>query len=127
MVSLVEVQSTLTEMNTINTAAQIAGGHIPGRATPMQGQTTELEPSNPAQERRGHPRHRYIERLYIGKVEGTWFTAMTDEISPGGLAAATPTNLSVGEKVSLSPIVNKRVEAIVRRKNGSMYGFEFWI
>jgi hypothetical protein len=47
-------------------------------------------------------------------------TAMTYEISAGGLSAATPPNLSVGEKVSLSPIVKKRVEAVVRRKNGSM-------
>lgn len=54
-----------------------------------------------------------------------WFTAMTYEISAGGLSAATTTNLSVGEKVSLCPVVDKRVEGIVRRKNGSMYGFEF--
>jgi len=27
--------------------------------------------------------------------------------------------------VNLSPVVNKRIEAIVRRKKGAMYGFEF--
>jgi hypothetical protein len=32
----------------------------------------------------------------------------------------------VGEKVSLSPVVDKRVAAMVRRKNGAMYGFEFF-
>jgi hypothetical protein len=81
---------------------------------------SELKQSNPVPERRKHPRHRYI-----GRADGMWFTAMTYEISAGGLSAATTTNLTVGEKVSLSPVVNKRVEAIVRRKNGSMYGFEF--
>jgi len=90
MVSLVEVQSTLTKMNMLNAPAQIAGGHIPGRATPIQGQATELAPCNPAQEQRRHPRHRYIERLYIGKVEGTWLTAMTYEISAGGCRPPRP-------------------------------------
>jgi hypothetical protein len=54
-----------------------------------------------------------------------WFTAMTYEISAGGRSAATPTTPTVGEKVSLSPVVDKPVEAIVRRKSGSMYGSEF--
>jgi hypothetical protein len=79
----------------------------------------------PVEERRKHTRHRYIERLYIRKEDGMWFTAMTYEISVGGLSAATTADLQVGEKVNLSPVVDKRVEAIVRRKKGSMYGFEF--
>jgi PilZ domain len=105
--------------------ALVSADRIPGQPLTSEVPAQELEPSNPVQERRKHPRHRYIERLYIGKADGTWFTAMTYEISAGGLSAATPTNLAVGEKVSLSPVVNKRVEAIVRRKSGAMYGFEF--
>jgi hypothetical protein len=50
---------------------------------------------------------------------------MTYEISVGGLSAATTTELKIGEKVSLSPVADKRVEAVVRRKQGAMYGFEF--
>jgi len=80
---------------------------------------------NVVEEKRRHSRHRYIERLYIGKQDGMWFTAMTYEISAGGLSAATTTDLEIGEKVNLSPVVNKRIEAIVRRKKGAMYGFEF--
>jgi hypothetical protein len=51
------------------------------------------------QERRHCTRHRYIEGLYIGKEDGTWFTAMTYEISVGGLSAATTTPPGVGETV----------------------------
>jgi PilZ domain len=90
----------------------------------------ELRSSEPAAaavevERRKHTRHRYIERLYIGRRDGMWYTAMTYEISTGGLSAATAADLEVGEIVKLSPIVEKRVESIVRRKQGVMYGFEF--
>ena len=109
----------------LHAPALVPGNRIPGRPMAAEVQASELEASNPVQERRKHPRHRYIERLYVGKAAGTWFTAMTYEISAGGLSAATPTILAVGDKVSLSPVVDKRVEAIVRRKNGAMYGFEF--
>jgi hypothetical protein len=76
-------------------------------------------------ERRKHTRYRYIERLYVGRQDGLWYTAMTFEISAGGLSAATTVDLEIGEIVKLSPVVEKRVDAIVRRKHGAMYGFEF--
>jgi c-di-GMP-binding flagellar brake protein YcgR len=88
-------------------------------------QTTQPAIAKTGEERRRYSRHRYIERIYVGKQDGTWFTAMTYEISAGGLSAATTTPLEVGEMVNLSPVVGKRVEAIVRRKHGAMYGFEF--
>jgi hypothetical protein len=69
-------------------------------------------------ERRKYPRHRYIERLYIGRKDSLWYTAMTFEISAGGLSAATTADLQVGEVVKLSPVFEKRVDAIVRRKRG---------
>ncbi|HTZ46517.1 MAG TPA: hypothetical protein VMH20_02940 [Verrucomicrobiae bacterium] len=75
----------------LNATALITGERVPGRPRTAEVQATELESSNTVQERRRHPRRRYIERLYIGKADGTWFTAMTYEISAGGLSAATPT------------------------------------
>jgi len=54
-----------------------------------------------------------------------WFTAMTYEISAGASSAATTAERQLGEKVNLSPVADKRVEAIVRRKKGAIYGFEF--
>jgi PilZ domain len=88
-------------------------------------QMSEPEQVRVEVERRKHPRHRYIERLYIGRRDGLWYTAMTFEISAGGLSAATTADLQMGEVVKLSPVVEKRVDAIVRRKRGAMYGFEF--
>jgi hypothetical protein len=49
---------------------------------------------------------------------------MTYEISATGLSAATTVPLAVGEKVSLSPVAEKRVQAMVRRNSGAMHGFE---
>jgi PilZ domain len=90
-----------------------------------QVQTSEPAGVGVEVERRKHTRHRLIERLYIGRQDGLWYTAMTFEISAGGLSAATTADLEVGEIVKLSPVVEKRVDAIVRRKHGAMYGFEF--
>jgi hypothetical protein len=47
-----------------------------------------------------------------------WFTAMTYEISAGASSAATTAERQLGEKVNLSPVADKRVEAIVRRRKG---------
>jgi hypothetical protein len=41
---------------------------------------------------------------------------MSFEISLGGMSAATPNVLFMGERVELYPVM---------RKNGAMYGFEF--
>jgi hypothetical protein len=41
------------------------------------------------------------------------------------MSAATINHLHVGDKVDLSPVAGYRVHAIVRRRTGSMYGFEF--
>jgi c-di-GMP-binding flagellar brake protein YcgR len=77
------------------------------------------------EEKRRHSRHRYIERLYIGTEDGTWYNAMTYEISPGGLSDTTTAELVVEERVKLSPIIGQCFRAVVRRKEGAMYGFEF--
>jgi hypothetical protein len=51
---------------------------------------------------------------------------MTYEIRVGGLSAATTVILVFGEKVKLSPAVNQHAGAILRRKQGALYGFEFF-
>jgi PilZ domain len=50
---------------------------------------------------------------------------MAFEMSESGMSAATTNHLRVGEKVDLSSVAKYRVSAIVRRRTGSMYGFEF--
>ena len=50
---------------------------------------------------------------------------MAFEMSESGMSAATTSDLRVGDKVDLSPVATYRVSAIVRRKTGSIYGFEF--
>ena len=47
------------------------------------------------------------------------------EMSESGMSAATTSDLYVGGEVDLSPVATYRVSAIVRRKTGSMYGFQF--
>jgi hypothetical protein len=39
--------------------------------------------------------------------------------------AATTADLAVGEIVKLSAVMNKYVQAVVRRRRGAMYGFEY--
>lgn len=55
----------------------------------------------------------------------TVYRATTFEISEGGLSAATPNFLHIGLNVELSPVLGHKVKAVVRRKVGAMYGFEF--
>jgi hypothetical protein len=90
-----------------------------------EAQVSEQQTPSVEIERRRHSRYRYIKRLYVGKQDGMWYTAMTFEISVGGLSAATAAELVAGELVNLSPVGGKRIRAIVRRKQGAMYGFEF--
>jgi hypothetical protein len=70
-------------------------------------------------------RYRLSEQLSIYRNDGSFCQAMTCEISVGGLSATTPVVLRPGEDVRLSPIVGEQVSAIVRRKVGKVYGFEF--
>jgi PilZ domain len=80
-------------------------------------------------ERRKHSRHRYMCGIEIILDDGnsylTVYRATTFEISEGGLSAATPNFLPLGLNVELSPVLGHKVKAIVRRKIGAMYGFEF--
>jgi PilZ domain len=76
-------------------------------------------------ERRRHSRHRFIIDLNISSENGASMHGMSFEIGAGGMSAATSGRLEVGEQVLLYPVIRARVKATVRRKNGSMYGFEF--
>ncbi|HTG30157.1 MAG TPA: PilZ domain-containing protein [Methylomirabilota bacterium] len=76
-------------------------------------------------ERRRHSRHRFNIDLNISSENGASMHGMSFEIGAGGMSAATSGPLEVGEQVILYPVIRARVKATVRRKNGSMYGFEF--
>ncbi|HTZ48407.1 MAG TPA: PilZ domain-containing protein [Verrucomicrobiae bacterium] len=75
-------------------------------------------------ERRKHPRYEYVREIEICR-DGTVYAATTFEISESGMSAATPNLFRVGAIVQISPILSKSVKAIIRRKLGTMYGFEF--
>ena len=77
-------------------------------------------------ERRRHTRHRLGQPIQIWLKDGRAYAAMAFEMSESGMSAATTNHLHVGETVDLSPVAKYRVSAIVRRKTGSMYGFEFF-
>ena len=47
---------------------------------------------------------------------------MSFEISVAGMSVATSKELAIGEHVKLSRVPGKKVEAVMRRKSGSMYG-----
>jgi c-di-GMP-binding flagellar brake protein YcgR len=76
-------------------------------------------------ERRKYPWHRYIEEIAICGKDKTEHSAMSFEISGGGMSAATPNCFPVGDQVELYLILGDWVKATVRRKGGAMYGFEF--
>jgi c-di-GMP-binding flagellar brake protein YcgR len=100
---------------------------------PMDGMgqpTAEGEEGLPSKaNRRKFKRHRYTQavEIHLDKPGSRYnpYQAMSFEISLGGISAATPNVLFMGERVELYPVMGFRVRAIVRRKNGAMYGFEF--
>jgi len=76
-------------------------------------------------ERRKFTRHRFSARVEIRRDKGLDVDAMMFELSEGGMSAATANMMTIGEKVEVNAIAGQRVQAIVRRKHGAMYGFEF--
>jgi len=83
------------------------------------------EPDKPPLERRRHPRHQYLREISICPQNGIEFTGTTFEISQSGMSLATPNFLRVGDLVELFPILDQWVKAVVMRKVGAMYGFQF--
>lgn len=85
----------------------------------------EKKESTKWEERRRHPRHRYMAEISICRKDGIEFPATSFEISESGMSAATPNYLNIGEVVELYPVAGGWVKAVVRRKVRAMYGFEF--
>ena len=79
------------------------------------------EPAN----RRRFSRHRFTAQVEIRREQGLDVDAMMFELSEGGMSAATPNILAVGEKVQVKTVAGQTVKAIVKRKHGAMYGLEF--
>ena len=93
-----------------------------------KGQPLQAGATKAAQEsanRRRFTRHRFNAPVEIRREKGLDVDAMMFELSEGGMSAATPNILAVGEKVEVRTVAGQTVKAIVRRKHGAMYGFEF--
>jgi hypothetical protein len=90
----------------------------------MQPHTSSMS-DPPEVERRRHARYHLVERVFIRKRDGSSYPATTNEISTSGLSATSTATLQPGEEVHLSPIAGAQVSAVVRRKIGTVYGFEF--
>jgi len=93
-----------------------------------QGQPSQVGATKPAPEpveRRRYTRHRFSSRVEIHREQGLDLDAMTFKLSEGGMSAATPNILVIGERVEVSTIAGQTINAVVRRKHGALYGFEF--
>ena len=75
--------------------------------------------------RRRYTRHRFSAQVEIRRKPGLNVDAMMFELSEGGMSAATPNILAIGETVEIDTVAGQTAKAIVRRKHGAMYGFEF--
>jgi len=84
----------------------------------------ESWPAGEGIERRRFSRHQLIQRVFIITDNGT-FTGTSFEMSQGGMSAATLGDLHVGQEVSVKPVMGQRIKAIVRRNQGTMFGFQF--
>jgi len=75
--------------------------------------------------RRRYTRHRFSARVEIRREHELDLDAMMFELSEGGMSVATPNILTIGERVEVTSVAGHTVKAIVRRKHGALYGFEF--
>jgi PilZ domain-containing protein len=85
----------------------------------------QLEVAAKEVERRRHARYRLVQALVISSSKQFSCKATTSDISISGLSATSSEELRIGENVHLFPVVGQRVAAVVRRKEGAIYGFEF--
>jgi c-di-GMP-binding flagellar brake protein YcgR len=77
------------------------------------------------QQRRRHTRYQFIERVFIITSDAGRHIATSFEVSEGGMSAVSTTVMHVGDRVGLQPVAGETVKAVVRRNQGTMYGFEF--
>jgi hypothetical protein len=66
-----------------------------------------------------------VERVFISKRDGTSYPATTNEISMSGLSASSMALFQPGDEVHLSLVAGHEIVAVVLRKIGTVYGFEF--
>jgi len=89
---------------------------------------TDIEPhemSETSPDRRRHPRYRFSVPLTIRSADGVVARGISIEISESGLSAIASDSLKVDETVELEPIACGKIQAVVRRITGRVYGFEF--
>ena len=76
-------------------------------------------------DRRHSRRYRLSVPISVHTAEGPAIPAITLEISDGGLSAVLAVPVKVGDTVQLERVAPGTVSALVRRKLGRVYGFEF--
>jgi hypothetical protein len=84
------------------------------------------EVSETSSDRRRHLRYRSSIPLTIRSADGVVARGISIETSESGLSAITSDSLKVDDTVELEPIAGGKVQAVVRRKLGRVYGFEFF-
>lgn len=90
----------------------------------METDSTRCEGLASGIDRRKFPRRRLSTPVTVwSSTAGV--PAMTLEISESGLSACTNAALNVGDEVAIEPIGQGKASAIVRRKLGHVYDFEF--
>ncbi len=86
---------------------------------------TDIEISETPSDRRRHRRYRSSVPIIIRSADGVVKRGISIEISESGLSAITSDSLKVDDTVELEPIAGDKVQAVVRRNTGRVYGFEF--
>jgi hypothetical protein len=76
-------------------------------------------------DRRRHPRYRLSVPLTIRGADGAVSRGISVEISTSGLSAIVAEPLQLDDTVELEPISAVNVLALVKRRIGKIYGFEF--
>jgi len=76
-------------------------------------------------DRRRHPRYRFSIPITVHAADETATSGMSLEISGSGISVLLGVSLKIGETVELEPIAGSKASALVRRKTGKVYGFEF--
>jgi hypothetical protein len=87
--------------------------------------TEPLNLLQPSTERRRYLRYRLSQPISVKPQEGSPVLAITLEISEGGLSAVLASPIRVGAAVTICSLGAEALPALVQRKVGKIYGFEF--
>jgi PilZ domain-containing protein len=94
---------------------------LPSMHTNFDGQNVPEVPHD----RRRHPRYRLSVPLTIHSADGAVTRGISVEISTSGLSAIVAEPLQLDDTVELEPISAVNILALVKRRIGKIYGFEF--